>query len=335
MKEILNWKCSVYVNAILNKKADITLREFIYDIGDFMQRSGKIDFLRKIDNDIKQKEFKKNQLLQCFPCCVFGKSRSKDDIIQRNNLLILDIDVQDTNENKENIDLLNLEFKNKVKQEIFNLNYVMFINDSCRGKGFYVGVLVKYTDDERYKQHYYSLSNLLKTRFNLITDNSCKNINRGRFSTTIENLMIKSDDTEIIFYEDLLEQDNNLIRSVNLNISNRPVYIQDKILDDKFIIKCISKLIEDNNYSCSSYYEWLKDGFRLATLGESVGLYLYILLSRYSPSYKNDNDVERQFDICLKNTNLDRSCISYYFKLAKNAYGQNWIKIVSDYDLHI
>ena len=92
-------------------------------------------------------------------------------------------------------------------------------------------------------------------------------------------------------------------------------------------------LVRDYHYSSDDYASWLNDGFRLATLGEQMGLFLFIMISRNSSGYRNDADVKRKFDECIRHTKFDRTRLAYYFGCLKKKIGNDWIQKVQAFEL--
>lgn len=164
-------------------------------------------------------------------------------------------------------------------------------------------------------------------KIGIIIDKQCSNINRLRFATYDEKLVngewIKEGDVEI--YDKTEEHD--ILPNIKKPI-NDVIPANSLLLDNVFIMKSIMTLVGNYGYRSDDYYSWLQDGFRLATLGEEMGFFLFLMISRRSSGYKNDADVQRKFKECLRCTKMNRSCIAYYFGCCKNKIGKDWIKAV-------
>ena len=282
--------------------------------------------LRNISDENAQKQFK----LQNIPCAtisiVAGENKAAENYKQKNNIIVIDID------EKENPYLANESMLLNTGYRLFNLPYVYLVSRSCRGKGLFVIIPVENIDNIR------GYFNKIKEDFkkmNIIIDQQCCNINRLRFISydelTINGDWRKKGDDKIEVFDEVIEEQSFVMP--NQNVATNAIQANSLLLNDIFILKALMMLVRDYHYSSDDYASWLNDGFRLATLGEQMGLFLFIMISRNSSGYRNDADVKRKFDECIRHTKFDRTCLAYYFGCLKKKIGNDWIQKVQAFEL--
>lgn len=285
-----------------------------------------VEILRSIKDEDEQKKFKTNYLYCGMLNCLCGQT--KEDIESVNDIIVLDIDLGD------NLKLDNESKLLEYRQLIFNLPYVYAVSLSCRGKGFYVVIL---TDNQgsnieeskaKFLGHFYALEKDLYDNYGLTVDSQCKNINRLRFISYDDNILVK-ENKEIEYYDKVLSEEESVNYKAPVivekeKVENRFVSGNDDIDDDKFIYNLVSALIK-NGYSADNYGSWFRDGSRLAAFGE-FGKLLFYDLSRNSAGFTNDGAVEKQFNACSNwNNRPDREkAAKYYFWKAKEILGSDW-----------
>lgn len=324
-EEIANIKVGFYGN-VSQVKCDqiITLDCFLRTC----QSSSKniVECLRSIKDEDEQKKFKASYLYCGMLHCLCGQT--KEDIETVNDIIVLDIDLGD------NLKLDNESKLLEYKQLIFNLPYVYAVSLSCRGKGFYVVIL---TDNqgvnieqskEKFLGHFYALEKDFYDNYGLIVDSQCKNMNRLRFISYDDNILIK-ENKEIEYYDKVLSEEESVNYKAPVivekeKVESRFVSGNDDIDNDKFIYNLVSALIK-NGYSADDYGSWFRDGSRLAAFGE-FGKLLFYDLSRNSLGFTNDGAVEKQFNACSNwNNRPDREkAAKYYFWKAKEILGSDW-----------
>lgn len=305
---------------------EITIKDYL--INKSIENKDKVLMLRSLTTEEEQKTMKK-YLPSAKISMIAGEDKSIANAKRFNNLLVLDFDTHDNMKFESEDVLLNTGYR------LFNLPFVYMVSRSCRGKGLFCIIPVK--DIKKIKDYIKSLYNYFKEEMNLIIDIQCSNLNRGRFISydelVINREWIKSDDEDIEVY-DVEVSENIATNYFNPVKSHSKVFkANDLVLDNIFIMKAVMRLVKDCNYKTNDYYSWLMDGFRLATLGEDMGFFLFLMISRNSSGYKNDRDVQIKFRQCLSATKFDRSCMSYYFGLLKSKYGDKWRSEVESFEL--
>ena len=271
----------------------------------------KNDFarLRAIsDQDIQKEEKKKFPMFTPSAICGFDEegegTRKHDYVIQKNNIMAIDIDKQDN----EGVDM------NYLKQALFRLPYVYAVSYSIRGNGLFMIIAIDDVND--LVKHFKALENEYRAS-GIVIDKACKDLTRGRYISYDPGVLIKTEG-EIIPYAKKHEEIQRL--------RVRPVYqgSNDLAYDDIFVYKTISKII-DYGYSSDDYSQWLVDAFRLGTLG-SLGEDLFLLLSKNSQGYKSERECLTKFKDAERHTNFTREdAMRYYFSIAKKKFGEGWI----------
>lgn len=284
-----------------------------------------IETLRNIEDTDQQKQFKTFNIPCATISIVAGEDKSIEHCKQKNNLIVIDIDEHDNPQLNNEVILINTGYN------LFNLPYVYAVGRSCRGKGLFA--IIPIADIENIKKHFDSIRHDFE-QLNIIIDKQCSNINRLRFATydekLVDNTWIKEEDVEVY---DKVAEEETAIPTLSANIQQTVIPANSLLLDNVFIMKAMMMLVSDCGYTSDDYYSWLQDGFRLATLGEQLGFFLFLMISRKSRGYRNDADVQRKFAECLRCTKMDRTSIAYYFGCLKKKLGSNWIQTVQKYVL--
>lgn len=269
------------------------------------------DFVRLrtiFDQDIQKEEKKKFPMFTPSAICGFDENgegtRKHDYVIQKNNIMAIDIDKQDN----ERVDM------NYLKHALFRLPYVYAVSYSIRGNGLFMIIAIEDVND--LVKHFKALENEYRAS-GIVIDKACKDLTRGRYISYDPGVLIKTEG-EIIPYAKKYEEIQRL--------RVRPVYqgSNDLAYDDIFVYKTISKII-DYGYSSDDYSQWLVDAFRLGTLG-SLGEDLFLLLSKNSQGYKSERECLTKFKDAERHTNFTREdAMRYYFSIAKKKFGDGWI----------
>lgn len=324
-KEIAKTPITCYRTVNDKQGINTTLDQFIIKLG--LGVKDLISQLRSITDEVQQKQFKTFNIPCATISIVAGEDKSALSIKSKNNIIAIDID------EKENPYLSNETMLINTGYRLFNLPYVYLVSRSCRGKGLFVIIPVENIDN--IKGYFNKIREDFK-KMNIVIDAQCCNINRLRFASyddkTIQGEWRKEGNTPIEIFDEILEDDNQETYTSNFAVKTA-IQANSLLLDDLFIIKALMMLVKDYGYTSDDYSSWLNDGFRLATLGEQMGLFLFIMISRNSRGYKNDSDVKRKFEECIRHTKFDRTCLAYYFGVLKKKIGTDWVKAVQDFQL--
>ena len=270
----------------------------------------------------KQQDFKLENIPVATISCLCGYS--KKQIIKRNDLIVLDIDPGD------NQTMFDDEQLNDIKHKLFALPFVYAVALSASGKGLFVVIPISNTNQEMFEGYFRALEQDFKEQYNVSIDQNCKNVNRLRYFSYDDNMLIKHDQ-DIEYYEKVILEQQPEKQEVNKDlqqkIENSFNNSDDLIYDDKFVYQTVKTLI-DRGFSADDYRTWMIQGMMLGTLGE-MGKLLFNELSINSGNYTGYDDVCRQFNICSDKTNKTRKeAVTYYFGIAKKMIGKNWIETV-------
>lgn len=306
MNNIENIKVNVFANKLANKKTkDVTLREWLTTWSEAYQ--SRIEAIRKANNDGDEEQAKllKGYLPAITVTGYFESIRNDNMCHHLNPVIAIDIDRKENPHAPADWTY--------VKQTLMMLPFVFYASLSVRGDGIFL--LVAWDTSKDFQRIW---ANLEKKFYDMGVkiDKSCKNIGRLRFVSYDKDAYLKETDIEPF-------SDDSVVEVAKLK-STMSGYARctNNYVDAELIVKAIYRLIE-LGYQSRDYNEWLKDGFRIASLGES-GRELFRMISRNSPSYNNDADVDKKYDHCLRTTRYNTSSLSYYYALLKAHYGQDW-----------
>lgn len=328
-KEILQQKIKIYENIFDRVGQEACLGQFLGPVSAW--KKAEICLIRSEKNEAIQKELKKK-----LPCatlsCICGNEKS--EILSQNKILCLDIDKDD------NPWLGNDEILKNTAYRIFNEKYVFAVSRSVRGQGLMVLVVIK--DVEKFADYFKCLEKIMLEKHNVTIDGQCKNINRLRFVSYDDKIIngewlkeeveefdevIEEEKVEVVFEEKDVENINKeKIKEFN--------EINSLVNDDLFVACCIMYLITKCEYRSNDYYSWLQDGFRMSLLGDKY-YFLFRQLSRASSGYKNDNDVRKKWENCIRESKMSRGSLSYYFMLLKKKLGSGWKLEIMEYELKL
>lgn len=273
-----------------------------------------IEKIREVSlvDDEKSKSMKKQLLPLVSVTGYFDDRRLTGREKYYNPVIAIDIDSKD-NPKAEDWEI--------VKSTFMMLPYVFYASLSARGNGVFL--LVAWDTSKDFLKVW---KNLERDFYNMGAkiDPACKDITRLRFISYDKNAMVKDGEVELYGNDDPIDGEYEICAQEKdySFLGNDIKKSKNSYVDAELIVKAIYKLIEIG-YHAKDYNEWLKDGFRIATLGES-GRELFRMISRHSPSYRNDRDVDHKYDNCLKTTIYTTSSLSYYYKLLKSHFGDKW-----------
>ena len=326
-KEILQQKIKLYENIFDKVGQEACLGQFLGPVSAWKKED--VCLIRSEKNEAIQKKLKKK-----LPCatlsCICGMEKS--EILSQNKILCLDIDKAD------NPWLANDEILKNTAYRIFNEKYVFAVSRSVRGHGLMVLVVIK--DNEKFADYFKCLEKIMQEKHNVKIDGQCKNINRLRFVSYDEKIMngewIKD---EVEEFDEVIEEEKVVFEEKDVeNINKEKIKefseINSLVNDDLFVACCIMYLITKCDYRSNDYYSWLQDGFRMSLLGDKY-YFLFRQLSRASSGYKNDNDVRKKWENCIRESKMSRGCLSYYFMLLKKKLGTGWKLEIMEYELKL
>lgn len=277
-----------------------------------------IDKARSVyDTDKKAYKEIKDRMFVWLPSVLIKGTKS--DIAHTYPVICIDID------GKDNPDM-DIE---TAKKQIISLPFVFYTGLSIGGNGIFA---LAYIEDPMYfTEHFKSLEQYFKDKFNLIIDPQCSNSNRLRYLSYDDNDYLKDEDEDIKPYTDIIWKEPEITYTPSLFYpvkSNN----EDLIHDDRFCISVLDYCINKLFYQSGKRTEgWIQDLGLLKLFG-CEGEQLALQLSRQSQGYVSDNDVLHT--LYKGGLNSHRERMSKFFKMCKDSLGKGWIyKIKEMYNL--
>lgn len=305
------------INDIINKKVDIfgsgktsskvmyttTLKYFLTKLT--VKNKDKVEKVREINKTDKEaaKKYKASNLIGCTISATFNEYRLIEKAKELNGLIAIDID-KDKNEGLD---------PEKAKNDVMKLKYVAMSMLSCRGEGIWC--LVPYNKNNDFKETWLALKeDFLEIGY---TIDSCKDITRLRFISYDDNILVRQGEIEEYDKTKHIEAvENREYNGLEWELT------KDNMRD---IAMSIYILTNYCGYSSDDYYEWLLDGFRLATIpNKALGLKLFTMISENSSNFKSYKDVEYKFNECCRTTKYNTSILGYYINKVRELYGLEW-----------
>lgn len=308
IKELMNSKVSLYKRVSENKSCmTITLDDWLHKVSP--AAGPTITKMREVNkDDPKAAKAMKTMNLPCVTIsAVFEGERKTDLVSEMNPIICIDID--------------ELPFActwDEVKKKVFDLPYVFYVSLSARGEGVFA--LVHYNTENSILDTFRSLEDDFK-KMDIIIDSACKDITRLRFVSYDDNALEKEGDVEM--YDKVLEEKKEEYDDIPDNYRKKKY---EDIDSDYLAMKTILHLITYCGYRADTYEDWLVEGFRLASLGES-GYSLFMYLSQMSDGW-NERAAQLKWRECLRNTKMGKDSLAHYFAVAKDKLGSNWRNIV-------
>lgn len=209
------------------------------------------------------------------------------------------------------IDLDDIDNPNIVKKQIENDPYIYSAFISVSGKGL---CLVFRIDPSRHLDAFNGIASYLYENYQLIADQSCKNVSRARYVTYDPHMLI-NEDAQV--FKKYLPKPRTKKQPPKIVFVNTDFDMIVKSIYDRGL-----NLTED-------YSDWIRVCYALVSeFGDSnQGREHFDTLSRNSSKY-NSEDCRRQYDACLRTHNegkANTSTINYIYWLAR----QNGIETYS------
>ena len=254
--------------------------------------------LRSIDDKKTAKSYKARN----FDYVTFGGSfDTRDDghLLSPSNYLCLDFDhLPDVHDSKK-----------RLLEDPIIETVLIFISPSGDGLKWIIPIR---TDTYRYSEVFVAVTNYLKSKYNLIPDQSCKDISRACFLPYDPEAYINPKECPMApsndFYAKWLETEPNPVPSPMP--SHIPIVIE---TDVEEVIRKIEAAKIDITYQ---YSDWVKLGFALCDgFGENGRSYFH-RLSRFYPYY-NSSECDCQYSKCLQSHGSGIT-ISTFFQMAKD-----------------
>lgn len=255
---------SIYKNFSDTNDKDFGLDDFLNGV-----KSGKWqDQILKVRTitDKKQRDLEKKK---CPMVTISGSfSGRKDNTIRKHSGFIA-------------IDIDKIDNPNDVKKLVANDRYIYSAFISVSGTGL---CLIFKIDGTRHLDAFEGIGAYLYETYQLIIDQSCKNVSRSRFVSYDPYLIYNP--TSLLFKKYLPKK--------KAKPANQVVFVQSDFDE------VITQMYNRNVNICEDYAGWIQTAYALISeFGENGGKYFHTL-SSLSSKY-NHEDCEKQFDACLKN----------------------------------
>lgn len=290
MKTIFDKLITIYGSAYDNKGAVGMLSDFLF--GNFSQE--EIQKIRST-SDKTERSFLKRML----PCAtmsgVFEPTRSSKNLKEHSGFICLDIDGQD------NPDISDWEY---LKEQLSVIPQIAFANLSVSGQGLFLLVPIQYPSC--HKGHFMQLADDFKD-MGIVLDRNCSDICR---------LRTKSFDANPYVNEHALTYNKVKVIKRPKLVSNTIDFDNDQGNIIGQVASCCEVISHHGMDITSTYDNWIKVGFALASLGES-GRQFFHVCSSQNGEY-NHEETDRKFDNLLKGNGS--ITIATFFKICKD-YG--------------
>jgi hypothetical protein len=287
---IFDKEVSVYRNVTDSVGKPVPLCDFLFDYS----LKDKILHIRGIEDKTRR-----NALKRTLPCAtisgVFFPSRKSENLQQHSGLICLDIDGKD---NPVVTDWENL------KSQLSALPQIAFCGLSLSGHGLFLIVPIAYPSF--HKQHFLQLHEDFQG-MGITLDRSCGDVCRLRTMSYDANPYINENAT--VYNKVKVEQRHH---------PSLLYYESDEDVIDK-VIKCCREIEMRHIDITSTYDDWIRVGFALASLGER-GREFFHVCSQQNEKYNYD-ETNKKFNSLLKcNGNIS---IATFFAACKQ-HGINW-----------
>ena len=284
---------SLYKNIHDSQDKDIEIDNFLEGI-----RSGRWQDIALEVRNAPNKEIKELKKKTAPLVTISGSfAARKDDALRKHsNYIAIDID--------------NLDDAAATKERISADSYIYAAFISISGKGL---CLIIKIDGTRHLDAFNGIAAYLYNEYQLIVDQSGKNVSRARF----------------ISYDPFLIQ-NSKSATFKKYLPKKKEYKQAKVVVIKSDFDAIIDQMDKKGLNlCEDYSEWIRIAYALVSEFQEQGREYFHTLSSHSSKY-NSLDCDAQFDACLKNHSESKgkkSTIGTIYYHAK----QNAIDVYSEY----
>lgn len=281
---------SYYHNVRDNIGTEIRLSSFLFD-----------ESHRDLIQQIRQTQDKKvrAELKRMLPCATisgrFSPARKTENLVEHSGFICLDIDGQDN---------INIKDWEKLKIQLALIPQIAYAGLSVSGKGLFLLIPIRHPNS--HQAHFLQLVDDF-CAMGIVLDRNCKDVTR---------LRTKSFDASPYVNEHACVYNKVKIIEQHHTLFYAEAHGHDTL---NCVAACCEQIDRRNIDLTSTYEDWLKIGFALASLGESGRLFFHIC-SRQNASYKSA-ETDRKFNSLLKsNGNIT---IATFFMACKKL-GISW-----------
>lgn len=268
-----------------------------------------VEKARQLKQNGQDEEYK--ALKETLPCtmytCHTNESKSSKDIKDLLPFIVIDIDHLDENEVEE------------TKNKLFALPYVFLVSKSVSGLGVYALAYIAYP--EKAKETYRSLV-IDMAKIGIEIDKQCNNINRLRFMSYDENLLVKENDMLIEPYSKYVEPTSNLKCKESKKSVDSIVKSYDGV-NIELLHKAVKLMIEDG-YHVNSYGAWYHLASELKNFDDGLELFIK---SSSNPQYNDSEEVIIKKWEKAEPSGITPDLSRKWMGMAKNRFGKDWWKI--------
>lgn len=284
--------------------------------------------LRAIEDIAWQKKQKLN-FPMFVPSAICGKednnlvTRKHEYIIRKNNLMAIDIDKSDNPTFPMDI----------LKTAMFKLDYVYCVSKSIRGNGLFAIVVIE--DTEKFKEHFAAIEKDFADA-GVRIDSQCKDITRARFLSYDPDILIKSDEDEIIPYDKTYSEISDFTRKIleqryEYNRLRSSVYSE----EPGRLKKVVDYYFDNDLFDCSGDYgSWIQEAGRLASLEDKLGynycLDKFVYFSERIPGFKSITEAEKKYN-SLRAGSIGKDFSGYYFNKVKKYMGRDFSNLIKNF----
>lgn len=282
-----------------SKAKDVELHDFLRDIKNGRWQD-KVLYIRNIDD----KKLRSAEKQKCPLVTISGSFHERKDASIRKHSGFIAIDIDD------------IENAETVKELVAADPYVYAAFVSISGKGL---CLLMRIDPTRHADAFLGIESYLYDQYQLIVDQSGKNVSRARFISYDPHIIINEKAALFKKYPKKEAKKN----------PPKVVFVQNDFDN------IINQMVQRGVNICESYQEWLTACFALVRQFGEGGRNYFHSLSSLSSKY-NAADTDRLFDNCLKAADSQRgkqatiASIYYHAKLAGiDIYSDKTKKIIA------
>lgn len=295
--------------------AQTTILDFLTGICSRPELKECISQLRQYEKHSDERKIMKRNTIPCATLsCVCDEYRSRENIIVRNPIAVIDIDVNIDKD--ENTSLANPEKLNEVKRKLLSVSYVYAVGTSCSGCGLFALVLLdENVDDVSYLAHFKALQEDF-AQVGIKIDERCKDVTRLRFASLSSEIEIKRN-TYLTPYSRKVEEKKPIPRPFR----HRDILATNE--RERFILTLVDELLA-NGFVADDYNTWIVCGFKLASFG-ALGKSLFEKISESSPKYDGSKSVDLKWqNLSQHSKSSQEDCVKYFCSKARRLLGNGY-----------
>lgn len=255
---------SIYKNFADTHDKDYAIDDFLTGIREGKWQDGVLKVRTIADKKERDLQKKRNPMVTVSGSFV---GRSDNSIRKHSGFIAIDID--------------RVENPNAVKELVANDKYLYAAFISISGTGL---CLIFRIDGSRHLDSFEGIGGYLYETYQLIIDQTCKNVSRSRFVSYDPYMVVNKD--ALLFKKYLPKKRSKP--------ANQVVFVQSDF--DEIVVQMFNR----NVSICEDYSGWISTAYGLISEFGEAGLKYFHTLSSLSSKY-NQDDSDKQYEACLKN----------------------------------